>query len=141
MENLRILTTSFADIYIFPRPTTFPARFCLNYQTKMGFHLTSGQKGKTGGFLWSGNQWKCANCNHLNFHRWGTLQGRPNPGFEDLSWSAAIWWFIFELNPFKFKLEIRVHKINSIFFGENTSRWLIRLKRIYNFLCSMLVLW
>jgi hypothetical protein len=51
------------------------------------------------------------------------LVGRPDLRFEDLSQPTAIYWIIFELNPFKFKFELWVHKLLFRKFGENTSRF------------------
>jgi hypothetical protein len=38
----------------------------------------------------------------LKFSWLGDLVGRPDPRFEELSRPAAIYYIIFEINPFKF---------------------------------------
>jgi hypothetical protein len=42
----------------------------------------------------------------------GDLLGMPDPRFEELSRPTAIYRIIFELNPFKFKFELGVHKLH-----------------------------
>jgi hypothetical protein len=54
----------------------------------------------------------------LQYSRLGDLVGRPDPRFEELSQPTAIYWIIFELNPFKFKFELWVHKLHFRKFGE-----------------------
>jgi hypothetical protein len=59
----------------------------------------------------------------LKFSRLGDLVGRPDPRFEELSRPAAIYCIIFEINPFKFKFELWVHKLHFKKFGGNSWRF------------------
>jgi hypothetical protein len=48
----------------------------------------------------------------LQFSHIGDLVGREDPGFHEFSWPAAIYQIILELNPFKCKFELELHKLH-----------------------------
>jgi hypothetical protein len=59
----------------------------------------------------------------LKFSRLGNLVGRLDPRFQELSPRATIYCIIFEINPFKFKFELWVHKLHFRKFGGNSWRF------------------
>jgi hypothetical protein len=52
----------------------------------------------------------------------GDLRGQPDPRIHEFSWPAVIYRIIFELNPFKFKFELGLHKLHFKKIGKNTWR-------------------
>jgi hypothetical protein len=42
----------------------------------------------------------------------GDLVGRQDPGFHEFYRPAAIYYIILELNPFKYKFELELHKLH-----------------------------
>jgi hypothetical protein len=54
----------------------------------------------------------------LQFSWVGDHVGIPDTRFEELSQPASIYRIIFELNPFKFKFELGLHKMHIKFLWE-----------------------
>jgi hypothetical protein len=48
----------------------------------------------------------------LQFSHIGDLVGRQDPVFHEFSRPAVIYYIIFELNPFKCKFELELHKLH-----------------------------
>jgi hypothetical protein len=48
----------------------------------------------------------------LQFSWAGDLVGMPDPAFQEFSRPLSIYLIIFELNPFKCKFELGVHKLH-----------------------------
>jgi hypothetical protein len=52
----------------------------------------------------------------LQFAHIGDLLGWQDLEFHEFSQPAAIYWIIFELNPFKLKFELELHKLHIKIF-------------------------
>jgi hypothetical protein len=77
--------------------------------------------GKTGGFLWCGYQGHYVDRHHSNLMGGGPSRIARSKVWE-LSRPATIYKIIFELNQFKFKFELGVHKLHLKKFGEKIPR-------------------
>jgi hypothetical protein len=111
MANFWISTPFLAELCIFPSPTTFVTKYFDLARKKWNFHFISGRKRQN---MWFFVKWLPREVwitLPIQFSYVGDLVGRLDPRFEELSWHAAIYWIIFELNPFKFKFELGVHKL------------------------------
>jgi hypothetical protein len=86
------------------------------------FFLVS-KMGKTGGFFVKWLPRSVCITPALQFSHIGNLVGRQDLGFHEFSRPATIYQIIFELNPFKSKFLLELHKLHFNFFRDNTWRF------------------
>ena len=105
MANFRIMTPFFAEMRNFSLPATLQTRdfWFATHICVFSFYYCPKEPKWVFFVKWLPR----AVCTlpPIQFSQVGYMVGCPFPKFQELSRCAAIYWIIFELNPFKFKFE------------------------------------